>query len=339
MANEKKYASLSSLQTFLENIKSKFATKATVDELSSEVAYINSTDNETITDVVIPEGGGSSIDVTAEVGQTIVVEEVDDNGKPTKWKAAEYQPRTHWTENATILPETTCEVIEDIGAAMLPDMAISAGDTLTVVFNGTEYTCECADVDGSLAFGNYGVMDEENPVDTGEPFLAMNVWADESTKVWIAMALDGSATFTLSVIGEAHHKIPNQYINNEYLRSLVLKDIETAQIATVKKKIVNLSLVIQNPIDVGTERTIRDDGWLWKETANYDIVNFIEIPIRYLDDDYQVGLCAVRNSLSSNGSVTSQYVGSVRISQTLLTVIIYIFSNGFAIEIIEQQFS
>jgi hypothetical protein len=160
----------------------------------------------------IPEGGGGSIDVTAEVGQTIVVEEVDDNGKPTKWKAAEYQPRTHWTEKTVVLPETTCEVIEDIGAAMLPDMAISAGDTLTVVFNGTEYTCECADVDGSLAFGNYGVMDEENPVDTGEPFAAVKVDSGDGTLIWACVPLDGSASFTLSVMGEVHNTIPEKYL-------------------------------------------------------------------------------------------------------------------------------
>ena len=94
---------------------------------------------------------------------------------------------------------------------MLPDMAISAGDTLTVVFNGTEYICECADVDGSLAFGNWGAVQEE-PTDTGEPFIVMHTWFDESTKVWVAMALDGSATFTLSVMGEVHHTVPEKYL-------------------------------------------------------------------------------------------------------------------------------
>ena len=32
---------------------------------------------------------GAAFDITAEVGQTIVVEEVDDNGKPTEWEAAD----------------------------------------------------------------------------------------------------------------------------------------------------------------------------------------------------------------------------------------------------------
>lgn len=161
----------------------------------------------------IASSGGGSIDVTAEVGQTIVVEEVDASGKPTKWKAAEYQPRTHWSEPVEVLPETTCEVIEDIGAAMLPDMAISAGDNLTVKYNGTEYKCTCADMgDGMLVFGNYGVMDEENPVDTGEPFAAVKTDSGDGTLIWACVPLDGSASFTLSVMGEVHHTVPEKYL-------------------------------------------------------------------------------------------------------------------------------
>lgn len=47
----KKYASLSTLQTFLDNLKNLFAAKTTVDDLSAEVAYIDATDNENITEV------------------------------------------------------------------------------------------------------------------------------------------------------------------------------------------------------------------------------------------------------------------------------------------------
>ena len=40
--------------------------------------------------VEIPEGGGGGIEVTgAEVGQTIVVKAVDNNGKPTEWETAD----------------------------------------------------------------------------------------------------------------------------------------------------------------------------------------------------------------------------------------------------------
>ena len=47
----KKYVSLSKLSTFLDNLKNLFATISSVDDLSDNVAYINTTDNETITDV------------------------------------------------------------------------------------------------------------------------------------------------------------------------------------------------------------------------------------------------------------------------------------------------
>lgn len=49
--SQKKYVSLSKLSTFLDNLKNLFATKTSLDELSIDVAYINSTDNENITDV------------------------------------------------------------------------------------------------------------------------------------------------------------------------------------------------------------------------------------------------------------------------------------------------
>ena len=59
------------------------------------VVYFDAEDNE---NVEAPIEGGASIDVTAEVGQTIIVKEVDINNKPTKWEATDYQPRTHWKE-------------------------------------------------------------------------------------------------------------------------------------------------------------------------------------------------------------------------------------------------
>lgn len=48
MANEKKYASLDSLRTFKTNTDNLYATKTELEELSTNVAYINSADNENI---------------------------------------------------------------------------------------------------------------------------------------------------------------------------------------------------------------------------------------------------------------------------------------------------
>ena len=65
----------------------------------SGLAYLDS-NNETIPDVNIV--GGADIDVTAEVGQTIIVKEVDENGKPTKWESADYPLTVN-----EIIPQTT----------------------------------------------------------------------------------------------------------------------------------------------------------------------------------------------------------------------------------------
>jgi hypothetical protein len=68
-------------------------------------------------------GGGSSIDVTAEVGQTIVVEEVDGNGKPTKWKAAEYPPAPILF-GEVVLTNANCSYQSEIGVKF--DEALTA---------------------------------------------------------------------------------------------------------------------------------------------------------------------------------------------------------------------
>ena len=164
-------------------------------------------------EVEVPSGG-ASIDVTASVGQTIVVEEVDANGKPTKWTAAEYQPRTHWSEAVEVLSETTVEIDPEMGMGLVPDMNIQAGDKCAINYNGIEYVCECADFGyGMLGLGNYGVGDEDNPVDTGEPFVLIKTSVDEDgTLAWCLVPLDGSDIPTLSVIGQEHHAIHKRYI-------------------------------------------------------------------------------------------------------------------------------
>jgi hypothetical protein len=148
--------------------------------------------------VEIETGGGSaSIDVTASVGQTIVVEEVDADGKPTKWKAAEY-PLTV-TE---IIPQTTftgsynstygCYMNAWAGTPLV------AGKKYTVIFDGVEYvrTAKTGSFAGmaGVYFGNEILLGN----DTGEPFCVLQVLGGES---YIhALLLDGNEhTMTLSV--------------------------------------------------------------------------------------------------------------------------------------------
>ena len=156
-------------------------------------------------------GGGSGVDVTASVGQTIVVEEVDANGKPTKWKAADFQAKICGSEVVEILPETTFEIDPDDGAAFLPELALEAGMEYTVNYNGTEYVLTCEELtpgSGVLALGNTPLILETG--DNGVPFLIV---LEEGE--WVLGAFDGAETVTLSIFGIKHTPIPIEYLPND----------------------------------------------------------------------------------------------------------------------------
>jgi hypothetical protein len=115
-------------------------------------------------------GGSASIDVTAEAGQTIVVEEVDANGKPTKWKAADYP-----LEVNEIIPQTTytAEYNPTYGGFLyLFEISTQpvVGHKYTVIFDGMKYnlTAKLGTLLGtSVIYIGNGVMLGD---DTGEPF-------------------------------------------------------------------------------------------------------------------------------------------------------------------------
>lgn len=154
-------------------------------------------------------GGNANIDVTAQVGQTIIVKEVDENGKPTEWEAVDYQPRTHWSEEG-VLCEGTHEP-SDSGEFVLdstPDLTV--GKTYKIVWNGVEYSCVAVDTTdtlGGVALGNVDALLGSG--DTGEPFVIAVVEG-----VCAGAPLDGSTSVTLSIIGEKIIPIPVEYLTN-----------------------------------------------------------------------------------------------------------------------------
>lgn len=163
-------------------------------------------------------------------GQTIIVKEVDENGKPTKWESADYQPRTHWTEFDEILPETTIECVEmdvdedGVGDGLfmgaLPDILLAEGSECNVIYNGVAYRCKLlkAGEDESTttyAMGNLGaVTGGEN---TGEPFIIQFAY-NKIDVAWenAILSLDGSASVTLSIVEIKHTHIPTQYVTNAF---------------------------------------------------------------------------------------------------------------------------
>lgn len=167
--------------------------------------------------VEIPESTGGGVDVTASVGQTIIVEEVDAEGKPTKWKAADYQPRTHWTEEIEIQPEVTFETDPEDGVGVFaPDFVPKSGVEYAVTYNGTRYVCTTFSQDGEIGFGNMtGVTDDG----TGEPFLC--AYSPDEGMI-ICEPFDGSTSVTLSIKEVKHTPIPVQYMTNALPYYIVL---------------------------------------------------------------------------------------------------------------------
>ena len=162
--------------------------------------------------------GSASIDVTASVGQTIVVTEVDANGKPTKWEAAEYQEKICGTELGYIIPETTVNYADEDpenDGQFVVDKLLVPGETYVVNWNGIDYTCVCKEgnLDGATiqAIGNAILLGGE---DTGEPFGIFTT-IFEGSKGGGVFPVDESVTsFTLSVKGNVAIPIPVQYLSN-----------------------------------------------------------------------------------------------------------------------------
>ena len=153
-------------------------------------------------------GESASINVTAEVGQTIVVEEVDKNGKPTKWRAADFQERTHWFNkkgelfNAHLTGLSSSEVLIDV--------KYEAGKTYYVTWNGIEYTCIGIDLGTGVLIGNTLALDLE---DTGEPFVSVNA-VENGIAGTVIMAMDDTDETDVIIRGEKYEPIPIQYVSN-----------------------------------------------------------------------------------------------------------------------------
>ena len=141
----------------------------------------------------IPAGGGTggtSIDVTAEVGQTIVVKEIDANGKPTKWESADYPLTVN-----EIIPRTTyTAVYNDSYGCYMNQFVTKAkpevGHKYTVLFDGVEYTfvAKAGTFSGmTLTYIGNDVLFGEN---TGEPFVLASIFGNDG---YIAlMGFDGN---------------------------------------------------------------------------------------------------------------------------------------------------
>lgn len=177
-------------------------------DLESVKTYINTKLSELPDPVVYP--------ASASVGQTIVVKEVDENGKPTKWESADYQPRTHWEEEKAIITDAPIIRDEEIDiVGFNADIEFVPGCYYTATYNGEKHTALCHQYtfegETVVFVGNGGIQGLE---DTGESFFMFCIPDDEFV-VFIPMdVMNGEAEMptSVSVTETTRVKIPTKYV-------------------------------------------------------------------------------------------------------------------------------
>lgn len=181
---------------------------------------------------------------TAQVGQTIVVSDIDENGKPIAWEAVDARSdwnqsdenapdyvknRTHWANRqiSEILPECTIDFSEGSEQPLPVDPpTFAVGKTYTVKWNGVEYECvgqrfNLPQEDGSTVYVGVclgdlgGIMGGDS---TGEPFVLVVLdpsMVEAMGTHSLVMAIDGSTSATISIEGmtEVVHKLDNKYLD------------------------------------------------------------------------------------------------------------------------------
>lgn len=155
---------------------------------------------------------------TATVGQFLIVEEVNENGKPIRWKGVD---RTHWVEQGMVEVLAECQppYIESEGFMITEGVpTLSVGETYIVNWNGVEYTCIGQDASNFLA--GAVLLGDGSPlglVANGEPFTAV-CGTDEEGSVFMIQPMDGSTELTLSIMGmgEVVHHLDPKYIKDMY---------------------------------------------------------------------------------------------------------------------------
>ena len=125
-------------------------------------------------------------------------------------------------EEGYFLEECQPTFVEEAGmfAITEPVPSLTAGDTYTVTWNGTEYNCVALsytadNIEIGAALGNVGAV--EGGESTGEPFALILVKPEMATEEGFygqILPLDGSTSLTLSIKGEVatYHPISEKYL-------------------------------------------------------------------------------------------------------------------------------
>lgn len=181
--------------------------------------------------------------------------------------AAKWEDRTHWVEQsvAELIPEQTLSG----GMSMEPPymfpvsyFTIMPNLEYTVVFDGVEYKCISAELNGFTYIGNATILGA--PVeDTGEPFIISPI-----SGMVVATTTDGPHTISLSGEKFVYHQLPLDYITNGFaLSGMIYHKSETitgAEISAYRQAMDNAFHPILKWVISPDRDPIFIDG-IWKD--------------------------------------------------------------------------
>ena len=196
---------------------------------------------------------------TAEVGQMLIVKEVDESGKPTKWECVD---RTHYSEGGGEVVEIVNETVEYTGDGYIvtTPFELVVGDTYKVSYNDTECECVCWTYtnDGvtGLILGNGEMFTGNN---TGEPFCIIQL-VDMGVTLFAPFNTEGTEPIHLVISGvpkEVVHKLDNKYLDLEWIPSY--KEVLLAE------EITFISVDFDNGVIVGNLGDYLQKGSFYKD--------------------------------------------------------------------------
>ena len=174
------------------------------------------------------------VDVSgAQVGQTIRVSAVDENGKPTEWEAADIPSgvQPDWNQNdgtqhdyvknrpfytgapvETVLVEESTVSFSYNGGSYMANFPstfeATVGETYKVSWDGVAYECTSVSVGGLPAIGNLAIIG--GGPDTGEPFV-MGIQNGDRITIFTTNT-SASHTFSISGLAREIVKIDAKYL-------------------------------------------------------------------------------------------------------------------------------
>ena len=174
----------------------------------------------------------------AKPGQTVRVTAVDGKGKPTAWEAVDYQPRTHWANERTLLFEGDTDSGGNIEEPRIDGVAMEAGEPYELEWDGVVYRDTARylyEVLGIQPNSNYTLPSGDNLFVAdydivwgdlsyylgGDPTMPVSI---ESTYTYMRLYNMGGGSGVRHVtiyVGEIVHKLDEKFLPESFIPNLV----------------------------------------------------------------------------------------------------------------------